>query len=328
VRKSFKNYERSVFMSEKIGRREFVKRSAKIGISAAIGSSFYQLVDSSFYVYGKEKVDIAVISGSDYLNNTIKAVELLGGIEKFVPKKSSVAILPNTQSRHPGTYTEPEIVRAVIRMCKKAGAKEVNCLSWLTRKHWEDSGLAQAVEEEEAHLKLIDREDESLYMPVPIPKGKALKEAKIMKEFYANDVFIDMPITKDHAGNKFTGTMKNLMGLNYRVNNRTFHKEGWQTERSAIEHLDQCIADLNTIIKPALCVVDATEFITTNGPFGPGKLAKPQKIVAGIDRVAIDAYCATLWGLRPEDIIMINRGFEHKLGEIDLKKSEIKEIKA
>ena len=29
------------------------------------------------------------------------------------------------------------------------------------------------------------------------------------------DVLIDMPITKDHAGNKFTGTMKNLMGADF-----------------------------------------------------------------------------------------------------------------
>ena len=35
-----------------------------------------------------------------------------------------------------------------------------------------------------------------------------------MNEFYDYDVFINMPITKDHAGNKFTGTIKNLMGLN------------------------------------------------------------------------------------------------------------------
>jgi uncharacterized protein (DUF362 family) len=314
-------------MARKIGRREFVRQSAKIGFSAALGSSvLYQLVDGS--LSGKKNIDIAVVSGSEYFNNTIKAVELLGGMKKFVPKNSKVALLPNTQSAHPGTYTKPEIVRAVIQMCKKTGASEVNCLSWLTRKHWEDSDLAQAVEEEGARLRLIDRDDESLFKSLPVPKGKALKEAQIMKELYANDVFINMPITKDHAGNKFTGTMKNLMGLNFRVNNRTFHKQGWRTERSAIEHLDQCIADLNTIIKPTLCIVDATEFITTNGPFGPGKLTKPQKIVAGVDRVAVDTYCTTLWDIEAEDIIMINRAHEHQLGEMDLKKVKIKEIKA
>jgi len=315
-------------MAQKIGRRDFVKKSASIGFSAVLGSSaLYQLLDGP-YAFGKEKVEVAVVSGSDYFSNTIQAVELLGGIKKFIPKNSKVAILPNTQSAHPGTYTKPEIVRAVVQMCKKAGASEVNCLSWLTKKHWEDTGLAQAVEEEGARLRLIDGDNESSFKSVRVPKGKALKEAQIMKEFYANDVFINMPVTKDHAGNKFTGTMKNLMGLNFRVNNRTFHKEGWRTERSGIEHLDQCIADLNTIIKPTLCIVDATEFITTNGPFGPGKLTKPQKVVAGVDRVAVDTYCTTLWDVEAEDIIMINRAYEHKLGEKDLKKIKIKEKKA
>lgn len=311
-------------MAKKIGRREFVKRTAQISFSAMIGGS----VLSQFSCSQAAKCDIAVASGSDYLSSTNKAVELLGGMEKFVKKGSRVAILPNTQSRHPGSYTKPDVVRAVIRMCKEAGAAEVNCLSWLTPKHWEDSGLDKAVKEEGANLKLIDRDDESLYKAVPVPKGVALKEAQIMKEFFNNDVFIDMPITKDHAGNKFTGTMKNLMGLNFRVNNRTFHKENWTTDQSAIEHLDQCIADLNTVIEPTLCVVDATEFITTNGPFGPGKLIKPQKVVAGTDRVAIDAYCTTLWGLEAKDIIMINKAYEHKLGQIDLQKVKVKEIQA
>lgn len=310
-------------MTKKIGRREFFKRTAKIGVSAVIGGS----VLSQFSCSKAVECDIAVVSGGDYRNNTIKAVELLGGIEKFVHKGDKVAILPNTQSRHPGTYTNPDVVRAVIRMCRKAGAAEVNCLSWLTPKHWSDSGLDKAVIDEGANLKLIDRDDESLYTTVPVPRGKALKEAQIMSEFFNNDFFINMPITKDHAGNKFTGTMKNLMGLNYRVNNRTFHKEGWRTEQSAIEHLDQCIADLNTVIKPTLCVVDATEFITTNGPFGPGKLIKPQKVVAGVDRVAVDAYCSTLWGLEPGDIIMINKAYEHELGEINLQNVAIQEMK-
>jgi uncharacterized protein (DUF362 family) len=310
-------------MAKKIGRREFVKSTAKIGISAVLGGS----IISQFSCSQAGTCDIAVASGEDYIKSTIKAVELHGGMEKFVKKGSKVAILPNTQSRYPGTFTSPDIVRAIIRMCKEAGTAEVNCLSWLTPKHWSDSGLDKAVKEEGANLKLIERDDETLYTPVPIPDGIALKQAQIMNEFFNNDVFIDMPVTKDHAGNKFTGTLKNLMGLNYRVSNRTFHKEGWRTEQSAIEHLDQCIADLNTVVKPTLCVVDATEFITTNGPFGPGKLLKPQKVIAGTDRVAIDAYCSSLWGLEARDIIMINRAYEHKLGQIDLQKMKIQEIK-
>ena len=66
-----------------------------------------------------------------------------------------------------------------------------------------------------------------------------------------------------------------------------------------VAHLEQLIVDLNKALKPALNVVDATEFIVTNGPFGPGELLKPRKVVAGTDPVAVDAYCASLWACGP-----------------------------
>lgn len=185
--------------------------------------------------------------------------------------------------------------------------------------------MARVVAEEGANLKLFER-DEANFRPVPVPQGKFLKEARLLSDYYNHEVFIDMPVVKDHAGNKFTGAMKNLMGLNSPTNNRTFHKENWQIDLGAIEYLDQCIVDLNTVVKPTLCLVDATEFIITNGPFGPGELLNPRKVVAGVDRVGIDAYCASLWGLRPEDIFAIKLGHEAKLGEIDLKAVTIKEI--
>jgi len=314
-------------MDKKIGRREFFKKSAQIGFSTALGFGLASLTEGKVALSGDENVDIAVTKGSDYYASTIKAVDCLGGMKNFVPKDSKVAILPNSQSKHPGTFTKPEVIRAVIKMCKEAGAKEVNCLTWLKKENWEASGLAVVVEEAGATMKFVENE-EANFKPVPVPRWKALEEAMIMKEFYNNDVFIDMPITKDHAGNKFTGTLKNLMGLNYRPNNRLFHRQDWQTNPESIKHLDQCIVDLNKVVNPTLCVVDATEFITTNGPFGPGELVKPQKIVVGKDRVAIDAYCTTLWGLKGEDIYMIKLGSEQGLGEIDLKKVKIKEIKA
>ncbi len=269
--------------------------------------------------------DIAVVAGEDRGKAVSRAVELLGGMEKFIPKGSRVALLANVQSNHPGTFTKPEIARAVIRLCRQAGAKEVNFLSWQPLKNWEATGLAKVATEEEAGLKIFDR-NEANFQAVPIPAGKALKEARILAEFFHHDILINMPITKDHVGNKFTGTMKNLMGLNSPASNRTFHKENWQTDLSAIEHLDQCIADLNTAIAATLCIVDATEFITTNGPFGPGELLKPKKVVVGTDPVAVDTYCARLWGLKPENIFMLQKGYEHKLGEVDLKNVKIQEI--
>jgi uncharacterized protein (DUF362 family) len=306
-------------MARKIGRREFLMTSAGAGLTLALGRA----LPASAAAAGKAPV-VGVGIGSEGEPAALKAVQLLGGMKKFVPKGAKVALLPNVQSRHPGSFTKPEILRAVIRMCKKAGAKEINGLSWQTLKQWEDTGLKAVLDAEGAGLKLFEK-DESLFKPVAVPGGQVLKEARVLAALDDHDVLINMPITKDHAGNKFTGTMKNLMGLNSPANNRTFHRPNWQTDPEATAHLEQSIVDLNKAVRPALNIVDATEIIVTNGPFGPGQLFRPGKVVAGTDRVAIDAYCASLWGLDPKDIVQIRKGAEQGLGRIDLSKVVLRE---
>ena len=307
-------------MASRIGRREFLKDGAALGVTAVLGKG-------NLNELAREKSVVAVGVGGDPGKATLGAVKLLGGIANFVPKRSKVAVLVNVQSRHPGTFTRPEILREALRLCRGAGAACVDCLSLQPMKQWQDTGLAKVVEEEGARLKLFDPKDESLFRAVQVADGRSLQEAKILNEFFGHDVFINMPITKDHAGNKFTGAMKNLMGLNFSTTNRSFHKPNWKTDLNDIAHLEQCIVDLNKTIRPTLNIVDATEFISTNGPFGPGELLKPGKVVAGTDRVAVDAYCASLLGLKAEDIIQIVRASEQGLGEMDLLKVRIREIK-
>jgi uncharacterized protein (DUF362 family) len=314
-------------MASKLGRREFLSRTAKLGAGAVLGNRILSgLADGPLAARAADDPGIAVVSGTDYAAMTAKAVELVGGISAYVPKGARVLLMPNVQSKNPGTFTKPEILRAAIRMCKSAGAKEIACLSYLAQPAWDGTGLAQVIREEGAVLRLIPREDVN-FKAVPVANPALLKEAMIMNAFYDYDAFINMPVTKDHAGSKFTGSLKNLMGLNAPSCNRTrFHQPNWQT--AATEHLETCIVDLNTVLKPTLNIVDATEIIRTNGPMGPGELIKPLKVVAGVDRVAVDALCATLLGLKGEDITMIRMAGERKLGEIDLKKVRVREAKA
>lgn len=300
---------------DKINRREFIGRSAALGAAALIGGG------AAWGRSAAEPVGLAVVSGSDAEAMTAKAVEILGGMKAFVPPGAKVALLPNVQSKHPGTFTKPGILRSVIRMCREAGASRVDCLSLLTQAHWDGAGLSQVVQEEGIGLKLVPR-DEAGFKPVAIPGGQALTEARLVRELDAYDFYINMPVTKDHAGNKFTGTLKNHMGLN--GNNRAFHKTNWKTDPADIDFLETCIVDLNTVLKPRLNIVDAIEIITSNGPMGPGDLAKPGQVIAGVDRVAIDAYCAkAVLGLNPADIVCIRKAHERGLGEIDLAKVRI-----
>ncbi|MBN1940211.1 MAG: DUF362 domain-containing protein [Candidatus Aminicenantes bacterium] len=314
-------------MPKKIGRREFIKSGAALGASVVVGGKLLAKIPggrAAAPAAGPAAVN--VVSGTDWAAMTAKAVELAGGMSAFVAKGAKVALLPNVQSKHPGTFTKPDILRTVIRLCKQAGAAEVACLSYLGQANWDGTGLAQVIQEEGAVLRLIPREDEH-WKPVAIPGAAALAEARLMKALDGYGLWINMPITKDHAGNKFTGTMKNLMGINQpTVNRAQFHKPNWKTDPNDIAHLEKCIVDLNFAAKPALNIVDATEIIKTNGPMGPGELIKPGKIVAGVDRVAVDSYCATLLGFKGEEIVAIRHAAERKLGEIDLQKAGVREV--
>jgi len=308
-------------MSKEINRRQFIQKSAAISLSSVLGGTLASNIKRE-----DQHIDIVVVKGQDYFKSARKAVETLGGMKKFVPKNSKVALLPNPQSHHPETFTKPDIVRAAIQMCKEAGAKEIACIGWLPRRHWENTGIKKVIDEEGTQLVITNQRDETLFKPVSIPKGAVLKEARIMRTFYNYDVLINMNIIKEHSGSNLSGALKNLMGINSPASNQNFHKENGTMNRDDIKHLDHCIADLNTIIQPDLCIIDATEFVITNGPNGPGELLKPQKIIAGTDPVAIDSYGATLFGYKQKDILAINKAHEHGLGEMDLEKVNIKEL--
>ena len=95
-----------------------------------------------------------------------------------------------------------------------------------------------------------------------------------------------------------------------------------------MSHLSQCIADLNLVRQPDLCISDATEFITENGPWGPGPLKRHDTVLAALNRVSLDAFCSRLLGHHPKDILMIRKAAAHGLGEADLEKLQVVEVTA
>ncbi len=104
-----------------------------------------------------------------------------------------------------------------------------------------------------------------------------------------------------------------------------FHLEG--PERNDPDFLGQCIADINLVRKPDLVVMDATEFILTNGPSGPGEMKKENKVVAGTDIVAVDAYCAGFLEREADEVAAIQKASALGLGNINYKDLKIKETK-
>ncbi len=72
--------------------------------------------------------------------------------------------------------------------------------------------------------------------------------------------------------------------------------------------------------------VDATVVLASGGPAGPGDLLKPGKVVAGIDPVAVDAYCVTLHKRKLAEVVMLAKAAAAGAGRADLKKLTVQEI--
>jgi uncharacterized protein (DUF362 family) len=178
---------------------------------------------------------------------------------------------------------------------------------------YETSGIRAAVKAAGGEMEVMSR---MRYRDVEIPKGKVLKKWQVYGDILDADIVINVPIAKVHDAATLTLGMKNLMGV---VLDRTgMHSRG----------LHQSIADLNTVVRPQLTIVDAVRILVANGPTG-GSLSDVKQmdtIIASADVVAADTYAATLFNLRPADVTHIYLGAEMGIGKTDLKAIKIEEV--
>jgi uncharacterized protein (DUF362 family) len=304
-----------------LSRRNFLSTAAMTALAASFG---YRRTNATVSNHPDGPPDLAVVKNSNYYDAAIRAVEELGGIQKFVPRGSRVGLLINSPFDKPGTYTKPQIALAVLAMCASAGAKEFVSLEGAPGSYWRRASLSKEQEDLVASVKPPGDN-----VSVAVKGGTRLQEIEIVKDFLECDVLINLPIFKDHDGVRFTGTLKNIMGVTSSSTNRHFHDvslfpvQGYYHDPL---HLAECIAEANLVRKPTLCVADGTEFITTNGPSGPGKIARPQLVVAGTDRVAMDSYGATLLNLKPGEIPTIRKASELGLGSMDIRALRISRV--
>ena len=313
-------------MSKAMKRRDFVKSGVLLGTAALAGG-----------LHGQSRPDpksprlaspdLAVVTGADRILAVNKGLEALGGMKRFVKPGSTVGLLVNAPSwwRLPGSHTHPDLTLAVILAALEAGAKEIHYLINPLADYWKRAPLAAKYKSETDSVKKCSGN----FVEKEVARNKALKKTSVVKEFLDCDVFVNLPIIKHHVGVGMSCNLKNLMGVNDNPSNQFFHAgSGAKGEYDDIPFLAQCVADLNTLRRPDLCVADATEFLLTNGPQGPGELRKLGKVILGTDPVAVDAYGAPLVNLKASDVLMITKSVEWGLGRMDVAKLAVREIAA
>jgi uncharacterized protein (DUF362 family) len=275
--------------------------------------------------------DLCLVKSTDYYHATLKAIHELGGIRKFVSPGDSVGFLINSAFRHPGTYPHPDIALAMIFLCWEAGAREITMLQVVKEEYFQRSDnfakhrylLDELVQVKSNTFPAEYNEDDFMVMET-IEGAVHLNDIEIIRKIFEVDVFINIPILKHHAGAILTGALKNMMGLLTRKTNITFHLGSGV--RNDPEYLGQCIADLNLVRKPDLIVADAIEFITGNGPGGPGPLKQLDLVVAGTDPLAVDAFGATCLDMTPDEIVTLTSAHALGIGETDLSKLNVVEL--
>lgn len=303
-------------------RRDFIKKGAGASFLASSSLLFGNL--GSSFASPQEKsdlYDLVAIKGDDPVKMFDEGIKALGGMSHYVKEGQSVVVKPNigwdaTPAR--AANTNPELVRRIVEHCYEAGASDVyvfdnTCNNW--NKCYTNSGIETAVKE--AGGKVVPGNDESYYKPVEIPQAKSLKNVKVHELILNSDVFINVPVLKNHGSAKLTIAMKNLMGV-------VWDRRYWHSN-----DLHQCIADYVFHRKPDLNIVDAYRVMKRNGPRGVSEddvvMLNTQLISSDI--VAIDAAATKVFGLEPEDIPYIQIAHDMGLGNKNLDELNIKRIK-
>ncbi len=245
-----------------------------------------------------------------------KAIDAYGGLESIIRPGDNVIVKANFSwacSPEQGGCNNPGVLARVMQRCNEAGAGSVTAVDYTLDNAQEClrvSGIRKAVEDAGLKVQAFrtdDFEDRTV-------DSVALKATQVPKMLKDCDVLVSVPAIKSHGNTLMTGGMKNLMGL---IRNRGDLHNG---------NLDQKIADLAGLLRPDLTIADAYLVVKNNGPRGSGNpddLAFPHQVVVGDDIVAVDAYCTSYLGLRPEDVVHVKLAAKGGLGQLDLGKMNV-----
>ncbi len=283
-------------MREKLSRRDFFHTS----ISATAALALTKIGGRVNVARAASSTPTLVkISGAGVPENLSETVKKLlspwGGMAAFVKKGNTVLLKPNIAFPSPPAQratTSPALVAAVAREVLACGASRVLVMDNPVRRPeacLRTCGFVEALKD--LGIAVILPTAENFYTPVEIPGGKALKRTKVLKEALTVDVHIALPIAKSHMATGFTGALKGMMGLIHE--RESFH--------SALE-INQAIADLCTIVRPHLTILDGLIVLASGGPLGPGELITRNTLVAGRDALAVDAVGVSLVPLYGKDI--------------------------
>jgi uncharacterized protein (DUF362 family) len=219
-----------------------------------------------------------------------EALAHVGGMSRYIRQGQIVLIKPNQtiwRLAADGATTDPRVVSALVRLALEAGAGRVQvgeCSSCgqVTREIMSITGMEHAAREAGAVPVYFDEVEQ---IEVEIPHGKLIRYIPVPRPLLEADVVIACPKLKTHFLDPVTGAIKLWVGAARQDTMHRLHRD----------RVEETVADLLTVTRPDLAVMDAIVAGEGNGPVAVrGRFVGC--ILASDDPVALDVVAGDLAG--------------------------------
>ncbi len=232
-----------------------------------------------------------------------------------VPLKGKRVVLkPNLVEYHRDKVinTNPNVVAAVIELCRREEAAEVIVAEGPG--HWRNveylvgaSGLGGVLR----HYKVpfVDLNHDEPVKRVNLGRLTKLDHLYLTRTVASADVLISLPKLKTHHWAVATLSLKNLFGTLPGI------CYGWPKNELHWRGIDNSIVDIALTRTPDLAIVDGIVGMEGDGPLN-GTPVNTGVLVMGSDLVAVDATCCRLMELDPARVAYLVMGNRKKLGHL------------
>jgi uncharacterized protein (DUF362 family) len=227
---------------------------------------------------------LGIARGEKYDAMLRMAITAIGGIEYFIHKGDVVLIKPNVAfDRSPklGATTNPEVLAALVRLVRDAGASEVRVADnpiESPESCFAKTGIADAAQAAGAKLYLPNP---SSFEMLEVPGAKLIARWPLFyAPFRGVDKVIGVAPVKDHNLCHASMCTKNWYGLLGGRRNQ-FHQD-----------IHNIVADLALMMKPTFVILDGSRVLMKSGPTGGdlSDVSPGHTLVAATDQIAADAW--------------------------------------
>lgn len=284
----------------KLSRREFLEASAAGAASVSVpGLAGCPDPDDP---YADAPASVAFVAeGASTLAAVRRAVELAGGLDEIQPgetvfiKPNAVGVIPDARA----FVTRNDVLAAVIELVRErdpghivVGDRSARLFSSsivFDETGMEAVALAAGADEVYPAPRPADDPDAWLLLQPPAWDETWAEAGGVltMRRVVDADHLINVPVCKNHRWAIFSLSMKNLIGIVGDDSRDVMHYN-----QDSADRLSRDIAILNQTVEPLITVIDADAAIVNGGPEGAyadGVITEPGLILAGKDRVALDA---------------------------------------